>query len=238
MPVKRYLLLALVFSVMLTIGPVYADSEFYVIAGGGGVGTRIASLPYTISTPGFYYLSNDLDTSGAGIIVNADNVTIDLMGFCLKYTGITGATGIDMNGRANVEIRNGTVSSFIYGIRESNTSTGAKHRVINVRAIHNSYGIWLSGENHLVNGCTGSNGFMGIYVFNGTISNSVACNNSDTGIYLEWAGSAIGNIAAKNTTYGFRFGLGPRVVDRNNASENGTGYFGGGGSTVWGLNGG
>ena len=205
---KKLMLLVLVCTVILINSPVFADGEFYVIAGGGGVGTKISSLPYTISTPGFYYLSKDLSTSGAGITVNVDNVTIDLMGFSLKYTGITGAAGIDMNGRTNVEIRNGTVISFSYGIHESNATNGAKHRVINVRAINNSYGIWLAGVNHLVNGCTGSNGVTGIYVFNGTISNCVACNNSDTGIYLEWAGSAIGNIAAQNTIYGFHFGGG------------------------------
>jgi hypothetical protein len=109
--VKRFLLLALVFSVMVTTGPVLADSDFYVIAGGGAtVGTKISSVPFIINTPGFYFFSRNLDHSGTepAIFVNADNVTIDLMGFSLSHTGIGGlGMGIAL-GSNNVEIRNGT----------------------------------------------------------------------------------------------------------------------------------
>ena len=75
---KRFLLLALVVSVMVTTGPVLADGEFYVIAGGGGVGTKITSLPYTISKSGFYYLAGDLTSASSGITVDVDNVTIEI----------------------------------------------------------------------------------------------------------------------------------------------------------------
>ena len=54
MAVKRFLLLALVFSVMVTTAPALADGDFYVVAVGGGVGTKITSLPYPINSPGFY----------------------------------------------------------------------------------------------------------------------------------------------------------------------------------------
>lgn len=57
-------------------------AEFYVIpVGGPRVGTEIKSLPYTITTPGFYYLTKNLTATGTGITVNAGDVTIDLMGF-------------------------------------------------------------------------------------------------------------------------------------------------------------
>ena len=46
--------LLLVAAVLGLAQPVWAD-DFYVIAGGGGVGTKITSLPYTITKPGFYY---------------------------------------------------------------------------------------------------------------------------------------------------------------------------------------
>ena len=38
----------------------WGQGDFYVIAGGGRVGTRISSVPYTISKSGFYFLGGDL----------------------------------------------------------------------------------------------------------------------------------------------------------------------------------
>jgi hypothetical protein len=100
MAVKRSLLLALVLSIMVTTGPVLADGEFYVIAGGGGVGTKISSLPYTINSPGFYYVTGNLSNpiNSGGIIVSVDDVTIDLMGF--RLGGVAG-TGVYIPGRTN-----------------------------------------------------------------------------------------------------------------------------------------
>ena len=40
-------------------------------------------LPLTISESGSYYLAEDISTTGGGIIVQANDVTIDLMGFIL-----------------------------------------------------------------------------------------------------------------------------------------------------------
>jgi hypothetical protein len=45
-------------------------------------GTPISSLPYTINAPGSYYVTRNLSAvSGNGITINADDVTLDLMGF-------------------------------------------------------------------------------------------------------------------------------------------------------------
>lgn len=237
---KRLGLLALVLAMLLSSPAAWADGDFYVIAGGGAaVGTKITSVPYTISAPGFYYLSGNLTYSGNGnaITVSADNVTLDLMGFSLIHPGpLISGNGIFMSGRYNVEVRNGTVSGFNVGIYEDNFLTGAQHRVSNVRAITNAYNIWLNGKNHLVNACSGSNGTVGIYVTSGVITGSVASNNSIHGIEIVGPGSIIGNIANNNGTAGFLFGPGIIMVDRNSASDNGTNYSGGGASTAWGIN--
>ena len=47
------------------------------------VRTPISSLPYTISQPGSYYLTGNLDGSSGGIDIIVDNVTLDLMGFTI-----------------------------------------------------------------------------------------------------------------------------------------------------------
>ena len=51
--------------------------------------TPISSLPYIITQPGSYYLTSDLTmtTDVNGITVDANHVTIDLMGFSLIGPG-------------------------------------------------------------------------------------------------------------------------------------------------------
>jgi hypothetical protein len=205
--------------------------DMYVVAV-GGVGTKINSVPYTISAPGFYYLGGNLTHTGTthGITVNADDVTLDLMGFSLSHTGAIGAEiGIVMNGRTNVEIRNGTVRGFFNGIQET-LATGNKHRVINVRATNNSRnGIVLNGNNHLVKGCNVcNNGPIGISISNGIIADCVAANNGSIGIALNGTGSVLGNSAINNTDRNFSLGAGGAtsiLVDRNNAFGLNPNYF-------------
>ena len=83
-------LVALLAAVLLSGSAAWAQGDFYVIAGGGPpVGTKISSVPYTITQPGFYFLTGNLTYNGAGnaITVSANNVTLDLMGFSLSHTG-------------------------------------------------------------------------------------------------------------------------------------------------------
>ena len=69
-----------------------------------------SDLPLTITESGSYYLVEDANCLSTAITVEADNVTIDLMGYSLIGHG-TGF-GIYLNARINVEIRNGTVRDF------------------------------------------------------------------------------------------------------------------------------
>jgi hypothetical protein len=219
---KHVRLLALVGALLLSGSAAWAADGFYVIGGGGGVGTKITSLPCIINDSGFYYLTRDLTYNGSSdaITINVDNVTLDLMGFSLIYTGGVGGYGIHMSGRANVEIRNGTVrGGFLYAVYED-SSAGKQHRVINVRAKSNSGGIWLVGSNHLVQGCSAlKNGMTGIYIDSGMVNDSVASENNQ-GILVHGPGSLLGNVANNNTTNNFYIGNGVAtsiMVDRNSA---------------------
>lgn len=183
-----------------------ACSEFYVISGSRGVGKEIKSLPCTISSPGFYYITKDLScvAGSHGITITADNVTLDLMGFSLTGPGGEGNyDGIYMDSRANVEIRNGSVLSFPrHGIFESHVD-GRAHRIINMRLKNNVHsGICLAGTGNLVQGCT-------------------AVANTDNGIDAGVGSSIIGNLCNNNTNYGIYLSDNS-LADHNSVHGNGT----------------
>jgi parallel beta-helix repeat protein len=116
---------------------------------------------------------------GNGIIVNADNVTIDLMGFTM--TGITGYPqkfGIGIKVAANTEIRNGTISLFNNGISADPGKLGST--VVNVR----------------VNNC-----YMGIYVYQGLVKDCMVNNNDLSGI------TNLKGVVTGNTVFGNNTGL-------------------------------
>lgn len=81
-----------------------------------------AQATYVISQPGSYYLTSRVVTQGgrAGILIAADDVTIDLCGFAIDGSADPTAfpSGIETaTPRRNIVIRNGTVLGFRgYGI--------------------------------------------------------------------------------------------------------------------------
>ena len=82
--------------------------------------TPISALPFTIATPGSYYLTGNL-TGTAGqdaITINADNVAIDLNGFTLSGPG---GAGITSAAGQRISVRSGTIEGFTSGIRAANS---------------------------------------------------------------------------------------------------------------------
>lgn len=236
---KKLLLLAIMGAVLLSAAPVLADDSFYVIAGGDAPGTKIISLPYTISAPGFYYLRSNLTYNGdtPAITINTNGVTLDLMGFRLNGKGTN--TGIYMSGRKNVEIRNGTLQNFAYGINED-SDTSVRHRVINVRLEGNntyglnSYGIRLLGNAHLVRGCTAWGSNTGISITNGTVS-GCQVEGCRFGISINGSGNVIGNYAYSGDNQAGILG-GDLMLDQNTVSGTGIHYDVFGAGAQWGTN--
>jgi hypothetical protein len=246
---KRFLcFLALLAAVLLSAAPVPAEDNFYVIATGPiPVGTKISYLPYTITAPGYYYLGGNLTlttSGGTGITINTgvNDVTIDLAGFTL--TGPADGSycyGIYWYGNTNVEVRNGTVRGWYAGVVEDSPS-GAKDRVIGVRAEGNGYGIALGGDNHLIKGCTASQGSAysstgyGLFILgnNGCISGSTVRNYTTYGIVLDGSGTITGNLVMNGTGSGAMgiYASGPATISHNVALNCTTGLSGAGGGSV------
>ena len=201
-----------------------------------------SDIPKTIDTSGSYYLTEDVTAAGTAITINVDDVTIDLAGFSLigPSSGTTNY-GVYLSGRKNVEIRNGTIRNFYYGINEE--FSGQSHRVIDVRAISNRRdGIYLNGNGHLVKNCMAydngashpaTSSVYGIRVGNGSIvADSTANYNGNStgssayGIHTGNGCTVTGNTAILNgnsaggSAAGIYTGIGCTVTG-NTASTNG-----------------
>jgi parallel beta-helix repeat protein len=189
-----------------------------------------SDLPLTITEPNSYYLAEDIDftdDANNAIAIECNDVTIDLMGYTLKGPDSGNKSGIYMNGRANVEIRNGAVRDFGRGIFEQ-SNNGKSHCIIAVRAISNIYyGINLGGAGHLIKDCTASDttNYDGIYTMSGcTVTGNTACNNGDGGIYATTGCTVTGNTAYNNGTFGFSVSSGCTVIG-NTCYDNGDDGF-------------
>jgi parallel beta-helix repeat protein len=221
---KRTLwLLTLVGMVLMSAGPVLAQDGFYVIAGGGKAGTQINTVPFTINSPGLYCLAKNLTysaTTGNAITVDASDVTIDLMGFCLTGPGkVSGMNyGIRINdGCANVEIRNGILKSFGYqGISTASTAClGARVIGLRVRDTGGA-GITLNGSNNLVMGCTvmlaGNNGIS--VGAESLVKGNQVYSNGSFGISAATGSTVMGNLAYLNSS-GLHTSSGCSVTDNS-----------------------
>ena len=93
--------------------------------------TPISAFGTTLTAPGSYFLTANLvsgSSTNDGILVRADNVTIDLNGFSIISTSAAGATspvGIRIDGSisaiSNVSVCNGRITGFDRAVRVQNS---------------------------------------------------------------------------------------------------------------------
>ncbi len=214
---NKLLLFVLVSAVLLNTAPVWADGDFYVVAVGGGIGTKITSLPCTITTSGLYYLGSNLTTSGNGITVDADDVTLDLMGFRLTGPGRDASpfSGISIaDNRGNAEIRNGSLNGFYTGISGGSTCHGI--RVIGIRVQATNSGIFLAGNGNLVMECSvinsNSKGIMASTSDASLFKGNLVAQTGDRGIWVGSGANVTGNVLTSNGG-GIRANYGSLVTD-------------------------
>ncbi|MDJ0755049.1 MAG: right-handed parallel beta-helix repeat-containing protein [Ardenticatenaceae bacterium] len=176
--------------------------------------TPIDSLPFTISTPGSYYVTGVLTATADtdGITIATNDVTIDLTGFALQGGGGTTGSAITASGTySNVHIFNGTV-------------TGWGGAGINVGTIHT--GIFESLR-------LSANGGDGLTAGNQAVVTKVtALENLGNGINIGEGGSVNLVTAVTNSLDGINVGDGSSVTESTAFDNVQDGIEGGQGVTI------
>ena len=171
-----------------------------------GPGTPISSLPYTISSPGSYYLTGNLTgtTGQDGIKIESNDVTLDLRGFTLQ--GVPGSSnGVEITTgaiyRRAITIRNGTArgwgesgffAQFIDGgVFDSLTAEG-----------NGQWGFVLGGQGGVLSNCSATrNGGSGISASEATITECTSLYNGGHGFQINTV--ALSNcVSAHNSSNG------------------------------------
>ena len=175
--------------------------------------TPISSLPFTISSSGSYYLTKDLSVStGNGLTINADNVTVDLNGFTISSTAASATgTGILLNGtRTNITIQHGRITGSVTQSGGSYTGGGFANGIafttepsdVRVSAVTVSGclsgGIILHFNSTVVESCVVNTvGSYGIYAQ--TVSNSSAINCGFDGLQVQTTQNCFGSSVSGGT---------------------------------------
>ncbi len=182
-----------------------------------------AGFPITINQPGSYYLTGDItgvDGQG-GIVVSANDVTLDLNGFTLA--GVPGSgSGIFSEGW-NTTVLNGSIIGWGYRGLWATTGANAHAARLQVRSNGDS-GIYFSGgQGSIIEDCTATNnGWNGIDVGgNGIVRDNVVAANANSGINAYGKGLTVeANSVTSNSLTGIIAEDGS-VVRANSVAGNG-----------------
>ena len=191
--------------------------------------TPITFLSYFISEPGSYYVVSNLTAAGGpndGIVIAANDVSLDLNGFTLDGGG-TGGSGVHVGfgNHTNVLVRNGTIRGWAGdGVDAANTSNS---RFENLRISNNGLIGINVGSGGTVSGCSvqGSSA-TGIATGDGcVVKDCVSKDNtggSSDGIATANDCTVSGCAASHNGRYGINT-LGGCTISGGTASTNNAG---------------
>ena len=155
---------------------------------------------FVISTPGSYYLTDNILTTSEAILISGSNVTLDLNGFSIILITGSGKKGITITG-SNVVVRNGTIRNWggAAGIDASTSNTSSFERLsiiacglglscgtsCSVRncVFDSNVGIGvITGKNSLIEDCVANNNTNGnINVGDQCVVQRCIATNSSTG---------------------------------------------------------
>lgn len=188
------------------------------------------TAPIVISSPGSYYLTGDVSSTGNGIDIQADDVTVDLNGFTLVGDG--SGEGLDISSQTNIVVRNGRIRGFLRGALVSG-ATGV--RLTDLRIVDSTLsGVFVTSQSEdiEIHGCAVSkNGANGIHVYSGNdmvstlrphyIRNNTVHDNGNIGILASRVQSFVeGNVVTSHTSHGIMLDGGDHSVIGNRVHHN------------------
>jgi parallel beta-helix repeat protein len=184
--------------------PVEANEAIYIRGDGTVDGTNSVMRDGNI-----YTLTADVSGS---IVVEKDNVVVDGAGFGLQGTGV--GTGISLDGRTNVAVKNMDVSNFFYGFYLDSSHNNS---LSNNNVTCNFYGVYLSASsnNTICGSNINGNEYPGVWLrssSNNEIRENRITENLQDGIWLST--SSDDNRVIGNTISGNAFGI--RIDDYSN----------------------
>jgi parallel beta-helix repeat protein len=178
------------------VGLVHAQSETVYINADGSI--TPAGAPIVTSDNITYTFTGNVTSSGDGVIINRDNITLDGAGYAIEGAG-SGA-GICLEYRSNVTIKNVEITTFSYGIlvlySSGNSILGNTVTNNGVSGIH----LALYSTNNSILANRESDNTYGIsllYSANNSIGNNIVTSNFGIGIDL-YSSSSVGNIVFGN----------------------------------------
>ena len=235
---KKLILAATAVAAALTFGTFNAAAEVTECI-------EITSVPTIISSGGVYCLKQNLGTSlnfGPAISIEANNVTIEMNGFRLGglSAGLNSqASGIVVQARRNVTIRNGTIRGFQTGVRIIGSFSQSSGHLIEKLLIEQSRsnGIRASGLDMIMRDnriyTTGPSGVndaaIGIWVDSGAnviVENNVIAGVEETskatGIIVQSSGDVevsrnrLSRLSSTGTSVGITVGFSSDVILEQN----------------------
>jgi parallel beta-helix repeat protein len=171
------------------------------------------SAMIVISQSGSYYLASNIVATtgfqGSGIVVSADDVTLDLNGFSIVGSGVGNSVSSGISCASNtgkrLSIRNGKVRGWAGSGIDAKTSGGSNAVITEVHASDNGGSGFSVSEDSVLTRCTStSNTEHGFHLgTSNTVTDCTADNNGSSGFRVGLAGSLRGCTARFNTQYGF-----------------------------------
>ena len=128
-----------------------------------------------------------LNCSGNGLVIGADNITLDGNGHTISGALAEETYGIYSNGKSGINIRNCIITNFDLGMRFDSVSNST---IANNLIMNNTDGAFLYGSSsnvfhgNIVSGNKNSGLSMYVYSNNNTIFNNTISNNGENGFQM------------------------------------------------------
>lgn len=194
----------------------------------------ISSVPYTITSPGSYYLTGNLTSTqslASAIAVQSDDVSIDLNGFVLQVS--SGYYGISSSSHQRVCVRNGSIKAYGSGGVFLAQCPHCRIEDVRVWQVPNaSFGIYTGASSEVTN-CQIDGGNVGFVAADGSVVRGCTASGCAYGV-LGGATVIVEDCVALSGGYGFRLPDGKCTVRGCTARECSVAGFqiGGGGTVV------